>query len=169
MTYDTGGNYPPPSGQPWGAQGLPPGYPGYPQQPPTTPKRKSPWLWIFGVTVLIVVVAVVAVVTTITSKSDDDVQAQQSTVVTYEVTGAAGTVELSYRGSEHQERPATVPLPWRKEVTLHGADAYFEVSARTADGSDQELACRVTASGQTIVEDRTVSGLIGCMGRLNEH
>ncbi|WP_157561225.1 MmpS family transport accessory protein [Mycobacterium sp. E802] len=172
MTYGSGGDYPPPAGQQWGgAEGLPPNYPGYPQQPPTPRRRKSPWLWILGLTaVVVVMVVVITVVTkTVASKNDDDAQAQQSTIVIYEVTGAVGTVELSYRDSERQARPATVPLPWRKEVILHGADAYFDVSARTADGSDQELACRVTANGQTIAEERTVSGLIGCVGRLNEH
>ncbi|OMC41642.1 hypothetical protein A5740_21935 [Mycobacterium sp. GA-1841] len=117
-----------------------------------------------------VVVAVITVVAdTAASKNDDDGQAQQSTVVTYEVTGAVGTAELAHWGPTGGNPPETVTLPWRKEVTLHGTDAYFDVSARTTDGSDQELACRVTANGQTIAEDRTVSGFIGCVGRLNEH
>ncbi|WP_448498213.1 MmpS family transport accessory protein [Mycobacterium syngnathidarum] len=117
---------------------------------------------------MIAIAVIALVVVTSNSDSDGDTQAQQRTVVTYEVSGAAGAVELSYRDTEHQVPPTTVPLPWSKEVTLYGADAYFDVSARTADGTDQELTCRVTANGLTVVEDRTVSGLIGCMGRLNE-
>ena len=53
-------------------------------------------------------------------------------------------------------------------MTLEGEDAYFHVEAQTTDGSDQELTCRVTANGTAIVEDRTVSGLVGCVGRLNK-
>lgn len=170
MTSNDGGYYPPPGGQPWsGPQGPPPGYPvhpGYPQQPP--PKGKSRWPWIIGVGVLVLVLVAVLGLVVINAGGDGDEQAVQRTVVTYEVTGAAGSVELSYQSAEGQRPPTTVSLPWTETVTLEGEDAYFHVEAQTTDGSDQELACRVITYGKAIVEDRTVSGLVGCIGRLNE-
>ncbi|WNG81233.1 MmpS family transport accessory protein [Mycobacterium sp. ITM-2016-00316] len=170
MTSNDGGYYPPPGGQPWGGpQGPPPGYPahpGYPQQPP--PKGKSRWPWIIGAGVLVLVLVAVLGLVVINAGGDGDEQALQRTVITYEVTGAAGSVELSYWGTEGQQPPTTVPLPWRATVTLEGQDAYFDVSARTAEEPDGELACRVIANGKAIAEERTVGEFVGCGGRLNE-
>jgi hypothetical protein len=171
VTSNDGGYYPPPGGQPWGGpQGPPPGYPshpGYPQQPP--PGGKSPWPWIIGIGVGVVVLVLVAAVglVVITSAGDDDRYDSHRTVVTYSVTGAAEAVELIYQGAEGEIHAESVPLPWGETVTLEGKDAYFEVSAQTADGSDQELACRVITYGTTLVEDRTVGGSVSCDGRVN--
>ncbi|MGW0159531.1 MmpS family transport accessory protein [Mycobacterium sp. NPDC003323] len=169
MTSNDGGYYPPPGGQPWGGQqGPSPGYPVFPPQP--SAKRKGPWPWIIGIGAVLVVIIVVAAIGLIAfgSGGDDDAQTQQRTVVTYEVTGAVDSVELIYYSDKGQEHLATAALPWRETVTLEGEDAYFDVSAQTVDASDQELTCRVTADGRTLIEDRTVSGFVGCGGRLNE-
>lgn len=172
MTSNDGGYYPPPGGQPWGGpQGPPPGYPvhpGYPQQPP--PKGKSRWPWIIGiVSILVVLVLVVAVgLVAVGSGGDGDEQALPRTEVTYEVTGAVGSVELVYYSNSGQKHLPTATLPWSETVTLEGEDAFFDVSAQTVDASDHELSCRVTANGTTLVSDSTISGFVGCGGRLNE-
>jgi hypothetical protein len=171
VTNDHGGYYPPPGGQPWGGpQGQPPGYPshsGYPQKPP--PRGKGRWPWLVGIGAAVVVVVVLAAVglVVINSGGDDDRYDSHRTVVTYEVTGAAESVELIYQGAEGEIHAESVPLPWGETVTLEGEDAYFEVSAQTTDGSDQELACRVITYGTTLVEDRTIGGFVSCDGRVN--
>lgn len=169
MTSNDGGYYPPPGGQPWGVPpGPPPGYPGHPQQPLV--KGKSPWPWLIGGGAVLVVVILVSVVALVGfgSGGDDDQQAQKRTVVTYEVTGVVESVELAYQSAEGQEHLTKVALPWSATVTLEGEDAYFDVSAQTVDASDRELTCRVTTDGKTLTEDRTISGFVGCGGRLNE-
>ena len=166
MTSDNGGYYPPPGGQSWGAPQGPP--PGYPQQP--SPKGKRPWPWIIGIGAVAVVLVVVAAVALIGfgPGGDDDREVQVHTMVTYEVTGVVESVELVYYSDEGKEHLETAALPWSETVTLEGEDAYFDVSAQTVDASNQELTCRVSANGKTLVEDSTIGGFVGCGGRLNE-
>ena len=172
MTNDHGGYYPPPGGQPWGSsQGPPPGYPNYPgplQQPPSTGKNRWPWLLGIGAAVVVLVLVVAVGLVVITSGGDGDEQALPRTEVTYEVTGTVESVELVYYSDEGQKHLSAVALPWSQTVTLEGEDAYFDVSAQTVDASDQELGCRVSTNGKTLVQDRTISGFVGCGGRLNE-
>lgn len=159
MTSNDGGYYPPP--------GFP-GHPGYPHQPP--PKSRSRWPWIIGGGAVVVVLAVVAAVAffTLGSGGEDDRYDSHRTVVTYEVTGAAASVEIIYESPEGQQHLDATPLPWGETVTLVGEDAYFEVSARAAGESDGELACRVITYGATRLEDRTRGGFVSCGGRVNE-
>lgn len=170
MTSNTGGYYPPQGNQPSGGPGgLPPGFPGYPGYPPTAPKRKSPWPWIIGIAAAAVVAIVIgAIAIVVVTSWSDDAATTKETVVTYEVTGTAGSVELAYWGPTGGNRPETVTLPWRKEVTVSGEDAYVSVSAKTTDGSFQEWGCRIMAKGKTVVEDQKYGGTVGCMGRLNQ-
>jgi hypothetical protein len=111
---------------------------------------------------------VAAIGLVVVGSGGDGAQAQQRTVVTYEVSGVVESAELIYWNDEGQQHLATVTLPWSETVTLEGEDAYFDVSAQTVDASDQELACRVVTNGTTLIEDRTMSGFVGCGGRLNE-
>ncbi len=172
MTSNDGGFYPPPGQQPWGGQqGPPPGFPGY-QQPPQQPAPgpKSWWPWIIGGGAALLVVTIVAAVAFIAfgSGGEENKYDSHRTVVTYEVTGAPDSVEVIYQSATGREHVQAADLPWGKTVTLEGEDAFFNVSARTIDGSDQELACRVITLGSTLLEDRTVGGSVTCDGRLNE-
>jgi hypothetical protein len=152
VTSDSGGYYPPPGGS----------Y-GQPSAPKS--KRASPWIIGAGVAALVVVV-----VTGVVIARDDEGAAEvpRATVVTYEVTGTAGTVEVAYWGPSGGNRPETVSLPWRHELTVEERDALLSISAQTADGSDQELACRISTGGRTLVADRTVTGYVGCNHRLKD-
>lgn len=160
MTSNDGGYYPPP--------GFP-GHPGYPQQQPP-PKGKGKWPWIIGIFAGLVVLVLVAVVglAAIGSGGDDNEDALPRTEVTYEVTGAVGSVELVYYSDQGTTQLKTAALPWSETVMLEGEDAYFEVSVRRAERSDEELACRVMANGRAIAEERSVGEFVGCGGRLNE-
>lgn len=171
MTHDHGGHYPPPGGPPWGGPpGPPPGYPNHPGHPqPQPPAGKNRWPWILGISAAAVVLVLVAAVglVVVNSGGADDRYDSYRTVVTYEVTGAAESVELVYQGAEGEVHAESVSLPWGETVTLEGKDAYFEVTAQTVDGSDHELSCRVITYGTTLVEDRTVGGFVSCDGRID--
>lgn len=146
MTSNDGGFYPPESG------------------------RKGRWPLIIGSGAALLVVIIVAAVALIAfgSGGEENTYDSHRTVVTYEVTGAADSVEVIYQSAAGREHVQAADLPWGATVTLEDEDAFFNVSARTVDGSDQDLACRVITLGSTLLEDRTVGGSVTCDGRLNE-
>ena len=160
MTSNDGGFYPPPGQQPWsGRQGPPPG---------ARPKSRLPWIIGGGAALLVVIIVAAVALIAFGAGGEENTYDSHRTVVTYEVTGAADSVEVIYQSAAGREHVQAADLPWGTTVTLEGEDAYFNVSARTIDGSDQELACRVITLGSTLHEDRAVSGSVTCDGRLNE-
>jgi hypothetical protein len=152
--------------------GNPPGYPPYPPPQYSAPparRRTRRWPWIAGaiVAVAVVLLAIGGYAVTRGGSSDKGVK---TATVTYEITGAPGSITVTYYGSDgHRFGPQAVTLPWQKQVEPRGENAYLSVAAERADSSNEPLVCRITSNSRAIAEHRSAGGFVFCSGRTGQN
>ena len=88
--------------------------------------------------------------------------------VAYEVTGAAGHVEIRYEDADGVlSAPTLVTLPWRRQFTVAADTRFLSLSAGRTDASAANVTCRITADGALIALDGLSGGYTQCTGVLS--
>ncbi|MCK0176064.1 MmpS family transport accessory protein [Mycolicibacterium sp. F2034L] len=87
--------------------------------------------------------------------------------VAYEVTGAAGHVEIRYEDADGALSTATPEtLPWRRQFTVPADARFVSLSAGRTDASSADVTCRIIADGTLIALDGLSGGYTQCTGAL---
>lgn len=87
--------------------------------------------------------------------------------VAYEVSGAAGPVEIHYEDADGAlTTAAPVALPWRRQFTVTAGARFVSLSAGRTDASPGDVTCRITADGALIALDGLSGGYTQCTGAL---
>ncbi|WP_167476063.1 MmpS family transport accessory protein [Nocardia arthritidis] len=139
--------------QPPPGSGYPPPQYGYyppPQYPP--PKSKPVWPWVLGGVLLAIFLLAggcFAIFGTVAWRLNKD--ANQEISVTYQVTGTASAVDVTYYTDDfvsHEEKG--VSLPWRKDVKVKGIAKSASVSVISSSGGT--VGCTIVHDGKTIAQ-----------------
>lgn len=133
-------NPPPPGGrQGWAAP-----------VPPPQPKKRRKWPWVLLVLLLLLVGGCVALIASVGHEVDKE--SKREITVTYEVTGDAKDVTITYSvysdDDLSQNEVSDADLPWRKEEKTKGFVKGGSLVV-TAGQSGGTVRCKVTADGAT--------------------
>ncbi|NWF27660.1 hypothetical protein HW130_15545 [Streptomyces sp. PKU-EA00015] len=131
-----------------------------PPQPPVSKRRK--WPWVVLVVLVLVVGGCLAAVGLVVSEVSDEDAVDRTATVTYEVTGDARdvTVSFSVQGTgdlrTEQELEQVTDLPWRREIKTSGQEMSSTLVVTVgADGG--KATCRVRVDDRP-VRTATASG-----------
>jgi hypothetical protein len=129
---------------------------GYYQQPPR--RRKPVWPWVLGGAFLVIVLGIGGCVAFVGAVAHNLAQeSAREVVVTYEVSGAGGSVAVTFSGRDFNTAQETdVALPWNKQVTIDGLGKTVILTA-TNDGDHGTITCRISANGR-VVSEQTSTG-----------
>ena len=118
--------------------------------PPPQPKKRRKWPWVLLVVFLLMAGGCVALIAGVANEVDKETK--REITVTYEVTGSAKDVTITYStysdGDLSQNQLSDVELPWRKEEKTKGF-VKGGTLAVTTGASGGKIRCEVTADGTT--------------------
>ncbi|KUI28946.1 hypothetical protein AU196_14695 [Mycobacterium sp. IS-1742] len=120
--------------------------------------RRTPWLR----GLLLVILPVFAA-----SAAPTLIDGPRHVTVAYEVTGAAGRVEIRYEAADGALLATNpVTLPWRRQFTVDADSRFLSLSAGRTDSSPGDVTCRITADGALIALEGLSGGYTQCTGVL---
>ncbi|HEX8868439.1 MAG TPA: MmpS family transport accessory protein [Lentzea sp.] len=130
-------------------------------------KADNKWLSIFGIITSVVGLVVSVVWVAVIGSAVNDVQEEVNRVakVTYEVTGDAKNVDVTYGEVLEPKEEKVATLPWTKEVENKGVIKGGTLTITTGEEGGS-VTCKITVDGQ-VVSTKTATGefaVVMCSG-----